>query len=290
MTDTLGQPDPGRIPPRPAEPPYVAPMGPVAPLGPVPQAAPSGHPPRWAWWVIGIVIPVVGTVATVFATSEKNDTSPPPARGATAPATNGSASPEPSASPSRSASGRSVAPLASPSSASPSASATGPDLSAPAGYQPHQGRWGVAPPVCGETLLVDLDAGVSTSVKVKQAGDGGSAEQTATTELEYRPKSLGCSTNGDAPGYMELLSATGRQVGVLRAGQPQTFENCRAAAGTGFGPVQLGGSAAKERGLVKGAAVCSVTNQGSVAMALIEEVSNEYTPTVSGRLIVWSKD
>lgn len=205
-----------------------------------------------------------------------------------APAAAGSASPEPSSSPSRSASATSVPPLASPSPASPSPSAAGPDLAAPAGYQPRQGRWGIAPPVCGETLLVDLDAGVSTSVKVKYAGEGGSAEQTAATELEYRPKSLGCG-NGDAPVYMELLSATGRQVGVLRAGQPQTFENCRAAAGTGFGPVQLGGSAAKERGLVKGAAVCSVTDQGAVAMALIEEASNEYTPTVSGRLIVWAK-
>ncbi|MFG2877052.1 hypothetical protein ACGFYU_18995 [Streptomyces sp. NPDC048337] len=285
MTERVGQQDPGRIPPMPAQPPQ---------LGPVPQASSSGHPPRWAWWVIGIVVPVLGTAATMLATSAREGASPPPAAGVTAPAgTAGAAAastPAASASPSKSAT-PSVGPLApapGTPSASPSAPA-GPDLTAPAGYRAQQGRWGIAPPPCGETLLVDLDAGVSTSVKVKYAGEGATAEQTAPAELEYRPDGFGCGNPGEAPTYVKLMSTTGRQVGVLRAGQPQTYEGCRAAAGTGFGPVQLGGSAARERGIVKGAALCSVTDGGSVAMALIEDYSSEYTPAVSGRLIVWSK-
>ncbi|MFD9409957.1 hypothetical protein ACFWBN_23490 [Streptomyces sp. NPDC059989] len=280
MTERVGQQDPGRIPPMPGQPPQ---------MGPVPPVAPSGHPPRWAWWVIGIVVPVVGTVATVFATSERNDP-PPHAAGASAPAASAS-TPQTTPSPSKSAT-PSVAPLApSPGTSSTSPSpAAGPDLSAPAGYRPQQGRWGIAPPPCGETLLVDLDAGVSTSVKVRRDGDTAPAEQTTATELEYRPEDLGCGNAGDAATYVQLRSATGRQVGVLRAGQPQTFENCRAAAGTGFGPVQLGGGAAQGRGLVKGAALCSVTDKGSVALALIEDVSKEYSPTMSGRLIVWAKE
>ncbi|MFD9727392.1 hypothetical protein [Streptomyces sp. NPDC059072] len=295
MTDTVGQPDPGRVPPRPTEPPSVAPYAATYPApahAPAPAPAPSGHPPRWAWWVIGIVVPVVGTVATLFATSAKNDPATPPAASGAAPATAGSASPRPSpqaSSPSPSVSETKIAPLPGPSSASPSPSGSGPDLTAPAGYQTQQGRWGIAPPPCGETQLVDLDAGVSTTVKVKYAGEGPTTEQTAAIELEYRPDSLGCGNAGDASTYVKLMTTTGRQVGVLRAGQAQTFENCRAAAGTGFGPVQLGGSDAQGRGIVKGAALCSVTDRGSVAMALVEESSKEYSPTVSGRLIVWSK-
>ncbi|MFD8633474.1 hypothetical protein [Streptomyces sp. NPDC059533] len=290
MTDTVGQPDPGRVPPRPTEPPSPPPYAPYT--TPAPAPAPSGHPPRWAWWVIGIVVPVVGTVATLFATSAKNDTATPSGASGAATATAGPSSPQPSpsaSSPSPSASGTKVAPLPGPSSASPSPSGSGPDLAAPAGYQTQQGRWGIAPPPCGETQLVDLDAGVSTSVKVQSTGKGATAEQTAAMELEYRPESFGCGNTGDAPTYVKLMTTTGRQVGVLRAGQPQTFESCRAAAGTGFGPVQLGGSDAQGRGIVKGAALCSVTDRGSVAMALVEETSKEYSPTVSGRLVVWSK-
>ncbi|MFJ9591675.1 hypothetical protein ACIRS3_02845 [Streptomyces virginiae] len=41
----------------------------------------SGNPPRWAWWVIGIVIPVLGIAATVWTTSTKTpSSSPPPAQ------------------------------------------------------------------------------------------------------------------------------------------------------------------------------------------------------------------
>ncbi|MFD9518594.1 hypothetical protein [Streptomyces sp. NPDC059979] len=279
MSDSTGQQDPGRIPPMPAQPPQP---------GPVPQTAPAGHPPRWAWWVIGIVVPVTGTVATVLATSGKNDTQPP-ATGGRAPVSATSA-PQPTSAPSQSPT-PSVAPLSpSPGPSSASASPSGvPDLSAPAGYRPTQGRWGIAPPICGETLLVDLDAGVSTSAVPEATADSAPPERTATTELEYRPDRQGCGMSGITPSSTELRSAPGRQVGVLRAGQPQTFENCRAAAGTGFGAVGLGGSTATERGLVRGAALCSVTDRGSVAMALVEDLGTGPAPALGGRLVVWSK-
>lgn len=46
----------GSPPPLPPHPPHVPPHGP-----------PTGHgAPRWAWWVVGIVIPVVGLVVTVL--------------------------------------------------------------------------------------------------------------------------------------------------------------------------------------------------------------------------------
>ncbi|MEV7525349.1 hypothetical protein [Streptomyces sp. NPDC091371] len=283
MTDTVGQPDPGAIPPRPDAPPYVA------PAAPVPQGPPSGHPPRWAWWVIGIVVPVLGTVTTLLATSAREGGAQPPAGGATAqgaPTASPSTSPTPTPTPT-------VAPLTPPSgtasaSASPNTSSS-PDLSAPAGYQARQGRWGAAPPICGETLLVDLDAGVSTSFPLRPTGTAAPTERPATTELEYRADRQGCGMDGISPSSTELWSATGRQVGVLRAGQPQTFENCRAAAGTGFGAVALGGSEAAERGLVRGAALCSVTDQGSVAMALVEDLGKGTAPALGGRLVVWSK-
>ncbi|MFE2322831.1 hypothetical protein ACFXD5_02700 [Streptomyces sp. NPDC059385] len=42
---------------------------------------PAGHPPRWAWWVIGIVIPVLGIAAMVWTTSAKApSSSAPPAQ------------------------------------------------------------------------------------------------------------------------------------------------------------------------------------------------------------------
>ncbi|MFB7206740.1 hypothetical protein [Streptomyces sp. INR7] len=42
---------------------------------------PVSNPPGWAWWVIGIVIPVLGIAATVWTTSTKTtSSSPPPAQ------------------------------------------------------------------------------------------------------------------------------------------------------------------------------------------------------------------
>ncbi|MEV8532916.1 hypothetical protein [Streptomyces sp. NPDC051211] len=279
MTETMGQPDPRGVPPRPAAPPPM-PVG----LEPVQH----GNPPRWAWWVIGIVIPVMGTAVTLLAASGNKEPSP---RGAAsgptvAPASTPTPTPSPSPSPSSS-----IAPLPGPPSASPSApGSSGPqDLTAPAGYQVHQGRWGIAPPACGESQLVDLDAGVSTTVEVDRE-DGPTTTQSTGSELEYRPYAFSCLRDGDSASSVELRSFTGRQVGVLKLGQPQSFESCRAAAGTGFGPVRAGGGRWTDRGLVEGAALCAVTDKGSVAMALLEGTGEEpYRPAVSGNLVVWSK-
>ncbi|MFD9725328.1 hypothetical protein [Streptomyces sp. NPDC059072] len=54
----------------------------TAHVGQAPLASgnPGGHPPRWAWWVIGIVIPVLGIGATVWTTSAKAPSPPPPAQ------------------------------------------------------------------------------------------------------------------------------------------------------------------------------------------------------------------
>ncbi|MFJ7779805.1 hypothetical protein [Streptomyces yangpuensis] len=39
------------------------------------SGSPGSGPPGWAWWVIGIVIPVLGIAATVRATSAKTPSS-----------------------------------------------------------------------------------------------------------------------------------------------------------------------------------------------------------------------
>jgi len=45
--------------------------------------APTGPPhgpqqPRWAWWVVGIVVPLVGVLVTVLASSDDDSAEPPP--------------------------------------------------------------------------------------------------------------------------------------------------------------------------------------------------------------------
>jgi len=57
MTADNGAPNPPVGPP---PSPYLGP--PTVP----PQGPPPSHPPRWAWWVVGIVIPVVGIVITIM--------------------------------------------------------------------------------------------------------------------------------------------------------------------------------------------------------------------------------
>ncbi|WP_151770310.1 NPCBM/NEW2 domain-containing protein [Streptomyces abyssomicinicus] len=53
-----------------------------------------GQPPTWAWWVIGILVPVIGIVATVWATSNKSEGPAKAAPAASSPATS-SSGPEP---------------------------------------------------------------------------------------------------------------------------------------------------------------------------------------------------
>ncbi|MDH6220271.1 hypothetical protein [Streptomyces pseudovenezuelae] len=57
MSADNGTPNPPAGPP---PSPYLGP--PTVP----PQGPPPSHPPRWAWWVVGIVIPVVGIVITIM--------------------------------------------------------------------------------------------------------------------------------------------------------------------------------------------------------------------------------
>ncbi|MET8972246.1 NPCBM/NEW2 domain-containing protein [Streptomyces hydrogenans] len=65
----------------------------------------SGQPPAWAWWVIGILVPVIGIVATVWANSGRADKAVPP--------------------PAVTTSTTSESPSASPAEAEPSTSGTG---------------------------------------------------------------------------------------------------------------------------------------------------------------------
>lgn len=110
MTGTTGTPDPGGIPPLPADPPSVG-----------PSTSHSGHPPQWAWWVIGIVVPVLGIAATLLATSNKSGSTAAPTPPATT-APHDSPTPGP---PSSSASTPEGSPAAPPPASSPTPTPTG---------------------------------------------------------------------------------------------------------------------------------------------------------------------
>lgn len=65
-TAMTGEPGEARAhPPMPAQPPRPTPPEP-------PQPAHHG-PPKWSWWVVGILIPVLGVLATLFAQSDNKD-------------------------------------------------------------------------------------------------------------------------------------------------------------------------------------------------------------------------
>lgn len=81
----------------------------------------AGNPPKWAWWVIGILVPATGIAATIWAASARSDGTPPPVASATS---SSATSPEPvptteQASPSTSSDAPDTA------SAEPSATETG---------------------------------------------------------------------------------------------------------------------------------------------------------------------
>ncbi|MER8041349.1 NPCBM/NEW2 domain-containing protein [Streptomyces sp. NPDC094032] len=84
----------------------------------------GGNPPKWAWWVIGILVPVIGIAATIWAASAKSDRAERPI----ASATSGSASTEPTPTPTTeqaSPSASSEAPATT--TAAPTATETGPE-------------------------------------------------------------------------------------------------------------------------------------------------------------------
>ncbi|MFI6967273.1 hypothetical protein [Streptomyces sp. NPDC050255] len=89
-------------PPMPPQPPRLTPVPPEPPRPTPDPPEPAHHgPPAWSWWVVGILIPVVGVLATVFAQSSNKDSGDAsPAAGASATARESAAvdvsdSPEP---------------------------------------------------------------------------------------------------------------------------------------------------------------------------------------------------
>jgi hypothetical protein len=254
---------------------------PSPPLPPGPPSRPRSEPPRWAWWVGGILIPVIGILVTLIAGRDTPSDSPQahgpgPAEGAgtpTAPQTPTDSTPSPVA-PTRSA---------SPASTKPSPAGKG-----PAGYTLEEYAWGISAKDCAsspyETQLVDLDGHPSRTVTGEPGQRLGPAGRWEL--VHWQPG--GCMEG------LTLQALPNVQAGVLRSDQPKSFEACRKAAGTGFGPLDLSSvSQRSSRGVAPGAAVCSVTNEGSVAMAVIEHidqaVSVTASPSVTGTLHVWSK-
>ncbi|MER5277589.1 hypothetical protein ABT025_17765 [Streptomyces sp. NPDC002809] len=245
---------------------------------------PRTDPPRWAWWVGGIAVPLIGILATVIFNngSDRDPVSAP----APAPAPS-SPQPEPSARPSPDhASVETESPTATPdASQSPSpSSSSDADLAAPAGYaEATRTMWGLAPAPCNqkEQQLVDLDDGSS---RVEPAGDG-AAKDPRGAELLYWP--VRC---WDQDNY-QVRALPNTRVGLLQADMPKSFESCRAASGTGFGALAFRDSYdRRKRGFVEGAAICSVTDRGAVSMAIIDHIDDgSDEASASGTLYVWPK-
>ncbi|MFD7123720.1 MULTISPECIES: hypothetical protein [Streptomyces] len=176
-----------------------------------------------------------------------------------------------------------------PSDEAPSASASASaspeaDLTAPDGYaKALSTMWGLAPVPCTqhEQQLIDLDDGTSRT----EDEDNGAVQEPGGAELLYWPDT--CTGLGD----YQLRALPNTRVGLLRVDAPKSFDSCRAAAGTGFGALALSERNDREdRGFVEGAALCSVTDKGTVAMAVIEHISGGAVDdvSVSGPLHVWA--
>lgn len=171
----------------------------------------------------------------------------------------------------------------SPNPSSSSSSSSDVDLTAPAGYaKATETMWGLAPPSCdqNEQQIVDLDDGMSRV----EPGSGAVKEPRGAELLYWSDECL------NHFGDYQLRALPNARVGLLRADATKSFEACRAAAGTGFGGLQLSNEGEREaRGFVEGAALCSVTDRGAVSMALIEHMDGGAFDdvSVSGRLYVW---
>ncbi len=263
-----------------------APVPPPPPYPPAPPTPPRTDPPRWAWWVGGIAIPLVGILVTVAFGGNGSGPTAAPAPGPVDSVTR-PASPSPSSTPPSEDTDATEpgTPAATDKAPSASSSATPEaDLTAPDGYaEALSTMWGLAPVPCTqhEQQLVDLDDGTSRT----EDEDNGAVKEPGGAELLYWPDT--CTGIAD---YM-LRALPNTRVGLLRADAPKSFDSCRAAAGTGFGALALAQRPDRERrGFVEGAAVCSVTDKGAVAMAVIEHIADETTNevSVSGPLYVWA--
>ncbi|MER6319431.1 hypothetical protein ABT237_37640 [Streptomyces sp. NPDC001581] len=149
--------------------------------------------------------------------------------------------------------------------------------------------FGLNPGQCSndyEEQLTDLDTGQSRMVKPESVLRPTEVESAGAELLYHAHQSCGGQT-------YRLRAMPKATVGILRKGAPQSFASCQAAANTGLGPLVLGEKNDREsRGLVVGAALCSVTDRGAIAMAVIENISPGGffdSPTVTGTLYVWSK-
>ncbi|WP_241837503.1 hypothetical protein [Streptomyces sp. CB02115] len=172
-----------------------------------------------------------------------------------------------------------------PSDEAPSASASpAADLTAPEGYaKALSTMWGLAPVPCTqhEQQLIDLDDGTSRT----EDENNGAVQEPGGAELLYWPDT--CTGLGD----YQLRALPDTRVGLLRVDAPKSFDSCRAAAGTGFGALALSERTDREeRGFVEGAALCSVTDKGTVSMAVIEHIAGGAVDdvSVSGPLYIWA--
>ncbi|MGX1950319.1 hypothetical protein ACWIGY_08475 [Streptomyces anulatus] len=172
-----------------------------------------------------------------------------------------------------------------PSDEAPSASASpAADLTAPEGYaKALSTMWGLAPVPCTqhEQQLIDLDDGTSRT----EDENNGAVQEPGGAELLYWPDT--CTGLGD----YQLRALPDTRVGLLRVDAPKSFDSCRAAAGTGFGALALSDRTDREeRGFVEGAALCSVTDKGTVSMAVIEHIAGGAVDdvSVSGPLHIWA--
>ncbi|NEC03180.1 hypothetical protein [Streptomyces anulatus] len=263
----------------------AAPGTPPPPPPPHPPSPPRTDPPRWAWWVGGIAIPLVGILVTVVFGG--NDPGP---AAAPAPGSDNSATQPASTGPSGTPSSEEPEPEPpAPSDDAPSASASASaspeaDLTAPDGYaKALSTMWGLAPVPCTqhEQQLIDLDDGTSRT----EDENNGAVQEPGGAELLYWPDT--CTGLGD----YQLRALPNTRVGLLRVDAPKSFDSCRAAAGTGFGALAMSERNDREdRGFVEGAALCSVTDKGTVAMAVIEHISGSAVDdiSVSGPLYVWA--
>ncbi|MFJ6486196.1 MULTISPECIES: hypothetical protein [unclassified Streptomyces] len=143
--------------------------------------------------------------------------------------------------------------------------------------------FGITPGQCTnfEEQLTDLDTGQSRIVVPQNV--------TRPTEVEAGGAEL-LYWNESCDYHLRAMPQA--TVGILRKSTPQSFASCKAAANTGLGPVNMTRIADREaRGIVVGASLCSVTDRGAIAMAVIEHIaaSNGGDPTVTGTLYVWSK-
>ncbi|MFJ3612606.1 MULTISPECIES: hypothetical protein [Streptomyces] len=245
----------------------------------------------------GIALPLLGIVASLVVGMDRDDASPtvasPPSSSASSdsvdPASSEEPEPEPTGTTTTPASDDKSAapPLDPPDSPLPSgsgASTTRVDLAPPRGHGPaRESSWGLTPAPCTnyEQQLIDLDTGLSRVEKE----DNGRIGEPGGAELHYWPDT--CTGGAD----YRLRGVPNTRVGLLRADAPHTAEQCRKVSNTGLPPLDLNDSETIEQaGFVVGAAICSVTTEGSVAMATIDHISDGGIggeATASGTLYVW---